>query len=125
MRVVTVTPILVEVPLKRAVQVCMERPAGSAACFVRVTTGRRRQGGNVDSDPGYSLVSAIDIHDAVARLTPALIGADPFNLHRALALMDRGIAEGFEAKGRRRDGAPHVKGRALGLPVHFNCSAAP
>jgi muconate cycloisomerase len=119
MRVVTVTPILVEVPLKRAVQGVHGTTAVQRSVLVRVTTDEGVEGwGNVDPTPGYSLVSAIDIHDAVARLAPVLIGADPFNLHRALALMDREIAEGFEAKAAVEMALLDVKGRALGLPVH-------
>jgi len=63
-------------------------------------------------------VSAIDIHDAVARLAPALVGADPFNLHRALAHMDRETADGFEAKAAIEMALLDLKGRALGVPVH-------
>ncbi|HWN91843.1 MAG TPA: hypothetical protein VNQ15_10540, partial [Verrucomicrobiae bacterium] len=119
MRVVTITPILVEVPLKRAVQGVHGTTAVQRSVLVRVTTDEGVEGwGNVGPTPGYSLVSAIDIHDAVARLTPALIGADPFNLHRALALMDRGIAEGFEAKAAVEMAMLDLQGRALGVPVH-------
>src|SRR5438270_118389 len=49
---------------------------------------------------------------------PGLVGADPFNLHRALALMDGEVAEGFEAKAAIEMALLDVKGRALGLPVH-------
>ena len=42
-------------------------------------------------------------------------GADPFNLHQALATMDR-AAERFEA-GRRSRWRCDLKGRAVGLPV--------
>src|SRR5262249_58619547 len=54
----------------------------------------------------------------VARVSPALVGADPFNLHRALALMDRETAEGFEAKAAIEMALLDVKGRALDVPVH-------
>src|SRR5256885_15061524 len=119
MRVAAVTPILVEVPLKSAVHGVQGPTAVQRSVLVRVTTDGGGEGwGNVDPTPGYSLVSATDIHDAVARLAPILIGADPFNLHRALALMDRETAEGFEAKAAIEMALLDVKGRALGLPVH-------
>ena len=90
MRVAAITPILVEVPLRSAVQGVHGTTAVQRSVLVRVTTDDGGEGwGNVDPTPGYSLVSASDIHDAVARLAPTLIGADPFNLHRALALMER------------------------------------
>jgi len=60
----------------------------------------------------------VDIHDVVARLAPALVGADPFNLHRALALMDAEVADAFEAKAAIEMALLDVKGRALDLPVH-------
>ena len=119
MRVAAVTPILLEVPLRSAVQGVHGTTAVQRSVLVRVTTDEGGEGwGNVDPTPGYSLVSATDIHDAVARLAPALIRADPFNLHRALALMDRETAEGFEAKAAIEMALLDVKGRALGLPVH-------
>ena len=119
MRIVTVTPMLVEVPLRSAVRGVHGTTAVQRSVLVRVTTDDGIEGwGNVDPTPGYSLVSAIDIHDAVARLAPFLIGGDPFNLHRALALMDREMAEAFEAKAAIEMALLDVKGRALDLPVH-------
>src|SRR5882724_10986947 len=119
MRVATVTPILVDVPLVSAVRGVHGTTAVQRSVLVHVTTDDGVEGwGNVDPTPGYSLVSAIDIHDAVARLAPTLIGGDPFNLHRALALMDRETAEGFEAKAAIEMALLDVKGRALDLPVH-------
>jgi len=119
MRIATITPILVDVPLVSPVRGVHGTTAVQRSVLVRVTTGEGIEGwGNVDPTPGYSLVSAMDIHDAVARLAPALIGADPFNLHRALAVMDREISEGFEAKAAIEMALLDVKGRALDLPVH-------
>ena len=119
MRVVSLTPMLVDVPLRSAVQGVHGTTAVQRSVLVRVTTDDGIEGwGNVDPTPGYSLVSANDIHDTVARLSPALVGADPFNLHRALALMDRETAEGFEAKAAIEMALLDVKGRALDLPVH-------
>ena len=74
MRVATVTPILVDVPLVSPVRGVHGTTAVQRSVLVRVTTDEGVEGwGNVDPTPGYSLVSAMDIHDAVARLAPALI----------------------------------------------------
>jgi L-Ala-D/L-Glu epimerase len=119
MRVATLTPILVDVPLVSPVRGVHGTTAVQRSVLVRVTTDEGIEGwGNVDPTPGYSLVSAIDIHDAVERLAPALIGGDPFNLHHALALMDREVPESFEAKAAIEMALLDVKGRALDLPVH-------
>jgi L-Ala-D/L-Glu epimerase len=119
MRVATVTPILVDVPLVNPVHGVHGTTAVQRSVLVHVTTNEGVEGwGNVDPTPGYSLLSAIDIHDAVARLAPALIASDPFNLHRALALMDRQTPEAFEAKAAIEMALLDVKGRALDLPVH-------
>src|SRR5215468_4767363 len=119
MRIVTIEPILVDVPLVAPVRGVHGTTSVQRSVLVHVTTDEGVDGwGNVDPTPGYSLVSAVDIHDAVARLAPALVDADPFNLHRALALMDRETAEGFEAKAAIEMALLDVKGRALDLPVH-------
>src|SRR5215475_11375508 len=119
MHVVAIAPILVDVPLASPVRSVHGTTVVQRSVLVRVTTDEGLEGwGNVDPTPGYSLVSATDIHDAVARLAPALVGGDPFNLHRALALFDREIAEGFEAKAAIEMALLDLKGRALGLPVH-------
>ena len=47
-----------------------------------------------------------------------LVGEDPFNLHRALARMDRETTEGFEAKAAIEMALLDIKGRALGVAVH-------
>jgi len=119
MRIATITPLLVDVPLRSAVHGVHGTTAVQRSVLVRVTTDEAVEGwGNVDPSPGYSLVSATDIHVSVLRLSPALIGGDPFNLHRALAVMDREMAEGFEAKAAIEMALLDVKGRALDLPVH-------
>ena len=119
MRIVAVEPVLVEVPLAAPVRGVHGTTRVQRSVLVQVTTDEGVEGwGNVDPTPGYSLVSATDIHDAVARLARALVGADPFNLHRALAVMDRETAEGFEAKAAIEMALLDIKGRALGVPVH-------
>jgi L-alanine-DL-glutamate epimerase-like enolase superfamily enzyme len=119
MRVDAVEPVLVEVPLATAVHGVHGVTAVQRSVLVRVTTDTGVEGwGNVDPTPGYSRVSADDIHDAVLGLVPALAGADPFNLHRALAIMDRRAADASEAKAAVEMALLDVQGRALALPVH-------
>ena len=119
MRILAIEPVLVDVPLATPVRGVHGTTALQRSLLVRVTTDAGVEGwGNVDPTPGYSLVSAVNVHDVVARLAPALAGADPFNLHRALALMDGQVADGFEAKAAIEMALLDVKGRALGLPVH-------
>jgi len=119
MRILTTEPVLVDIPLATPVRGVHGTTAVQRSLLVRVTTDAGVEGwGNVDPTPGYSLVSAVDIHDVVARLAPALVGADPFNLHRALALMDAEVADAFEAKAAIEMALLDVTGRALDLPVH-------
>ena len=119
MRILAVEPILVEVPFVAPVRGVHGTTSVQRSVLVQVTTDEGVEGwGNVDPTPGYSLVSAADIYDAVARLAPALVGEDPFNLQRALAGMDRETAEGFEAKAAIEMALLDIKGRALGVPVH-------
>ena len=119
MRIVAIEPVLVDVPLASPVRGVHGTTSVQRSVLARVTTDEGVEGwGNVDPTPGYSLVSAVDIYDAVARLAPVLVGADPFNLHGALARMDRETAEGFEAKAAIEMALLDLKGRALGVPVH-------
>jgi len=119
MRIVTIEPVLVDVPLVAPVRGVHGTTSVQRSVLVRVTTDEGVDGwGNVDPTPGYSLASAVDIYDAVARLAPVLVGADPFNLHSALARMDRETVDGFEAKAAIEMALLDLKGRALGVPVH-------
>jgi L-alanine-DL-glutamate epimerase-like enolase superfamily enzyme len=119
MRIVAIDPVLVDVPLAAPVQGVHGTTSVQRSVLVRVTTDEGIEGwGNVDPTPGYSLVSAVEIHDAVSRLAPVLVGADPFNLHSALARMDRETADGFESKAAIEMAMLDLKGRALGVPVH-------
>src|SRR5437762_5662814 len=114
MRIVAIEPVLVDVPLASPVRGVHGTTSVQRSVLARVTTDEGVEGwGNVDPTPGYSLVSAVDIYDAVARLAPVLVGADPFNLHGALARMDRETAEGFEAKAAIEMALLDLKGRAL------------
>ena len=119
MRIVTIQPILVAVPLTTPTRGVHGTTTVQRSVLVRVTTDDGVEGwGNVDPTPGYSRVTAAEIHDTVARLAPALKDADPFNLQRALAIMDSHVAEGFEAKAAIEMALLDVKGRALQVPVH-------
>jgi muconate cycloisomerase len=119
MHIAAIEPILVEVPLARPVQGVHGTTAVQRSVLVRLTTDAGVEGwGNVDPTPGYSRVTADDIHDTVARLASVLAGEDAFNLHRALALMDRHDPGGFEAKAAVEMALLDAKGRALGVPVH-------
>jgi len=119
MRIVAIEPVLVDVPLAVPVRGVHGTTSVQRSVLARVTTDEGLEGwGNVDPTPGYSLVSAVDIHDAVAHLAPALVGADPLNVNQALARMDGETAEGFEAKAAIEMALLDVKGRALGVPVH-------
>jgi muconate cycloisomerase len=118
-RIATLEPILVDVPLATPVQGVHGTTAVQRSVLVRITTDEGVEGwGDVDPTPGYSQVTALDIHDTVARLAGALLGAEPFNVQRALAAMDAQVAAGFEAKAAVEMALLDVKGRALGLPVH-------
>jgi L-Ala-D/L-Glu epimerase / N-acetyl-D-glutamate racemase len=119
MRITAIEPILVDVPLKTPVHGVHGTTAVQRSVLVRVTTDHGSEGwGNVDPTPGYSLVSARDIYDTIGRLAPSLIGADAFDVRRALATMDATISERYEAKAAIEMALHDVKGRALGMPVH-------
>src|SRR5688572_10724591 len=98
MRVVGIEPILVDVPLREPVQGVHGVTTVQRSVLVRVASDDGIEGwGNVDPTPGYSAMSAAKIHDTIRRLGPALTGADPFNLRRALAVMDREAPGRYEA----------------------------
>jgi L-alanine-DL-glutamate epimerase-like enolase superfamily enzyme len=119
MRVETIEPILVDVPLAAPVHGVHGVTAVQRSVLVRITTDDGVEGwGNVDPTPGYSPVTADDIHAAVARLAPPLMGSDPFNLHRALAIMDSHAEDASEAKAAVEMALLDVQGRVVGLPVH-------
>jgi muconate cycloisomerase len=119
MRIVGIESILVEVPLREPVHGVHGVTSVQRSVLVRVASDDGVEGwGNVDPTSGYSAMSAVEIHDTVRRLGPALAGADPFNLHRALALMDRDAAGRHEAIAAVEMALVDLKARALGLPVH-------
>jgi L-Ala-D/L-Glu epimerase len=118
-RIVGVEPIVVDVPLREPVHGVHGVTTVQRSVLVRVTAGDGAEGwGNVDPTPGYSAMSAATVDDTVRRIGPALAGADPFNLHRALALMDRAAPGRYEAIAAVEMALVDLKARALGLPVH-------
>lgn len=119
MRIVQIEPTIVEIPLREPVTGVHGVTSVQQSVLVRVLADDGVEGwGDVDPTPGYTLESVDDIHAGVARLAPALRGADPFNLHRALALMDETLAGAFEAKAAVEMALLDLQGRALGVPVH-------
>ena len=118
MRIVAVEPILVDVPLREPAQGVHGTTAVQRSVLVRVESDTGAEGwGNVDPTPGYSPVSAGQVHSTVASLASALLGSDPFNLHAALARMDRAAGEASEAKAAVEMALVDLKARALGLSV--------
>ena len=63
---------------------------------------------------GYSTSTVADVVATVRRFAPVLRGADALNAHRALALMDREVAGGFEAKAAIEMALFDLTGRVLG-----------
>jgi len=119
MRIVAVEPCIVAVPLRQPVKGVHGVTAVQRSVLVRVAADEGVEGwGNVDPTPGYTLMSAEEIHATVRALAGALVGADPLNVNQALALMDREVAERWEAKAAVEMALCDLKGRALGVPVH-------
>lgn len=118
MRITEIESILVDVPLREPVKGVHGVTAVQRSVIVHARSDDGVDGwGNVDPTPGYSTVSATGIHDTVRRLAPALTGADPLNVHRALAAMDREVPEGYEAKAAIEMALVDLAARALGVSV--------
>jgi L-alanine-DL-glutamate epimerase-like enolase superfamily enzyme len=119
MRIVALEPILVEIPLRTPVHGVHGIVTHQRSVLVRVTTDDGVEGwGDVDPTPGYSALSAENVHEAIGRLAPALEGADPFNLGHALAVMDTVLDGRSEAKAAVEMALWDLKGRAVGRPIH-------
>jgi len=118
-RITAIEPMVVDVPLRAPVSGVHGVTAVQRSVLVRIAAGHGQEGwGNVDPTPGYSRISADDVHATVARLAPALAGADAFDLHAGLARMDEAVAGASEAKAAIEMGLVDLKARALGLPAH-------
>ena len=119
MRITAIESILVDVPLREPVHGVHGITAVQRSVLVRVTSDEGLEGwGNVDPTPGYSATSAAEIHDTVRRIGPELTRADPFNVRRALAAMDRVAPDCYEAIAAVEMALMDLKARALGVPVH-------
>jgi muconate cycloisomerase len=119
MRIIAIEPILVDVPLRTPVQGVHGTTTVQRSVLVRVTSDAGIEGwGNVDPSPGYSSMSAEQVHDTVRSLAPALVGHDPRNLNRALAIMDLQVVGLLEAKAAVEMALADLSAHALGLPVH-------
>jgi muconate cycloisomerase len=113
-----VEPVVVEVPMKAPTHGVHGTVSTQRSALVRVVSDQGAEGwGNVDPTVGYSESSVAEIVAAVRRLAPALRGADAFNAHRALALMDREVTGCSEAKAAVEMAMFDLTGRALGVPV--------
>ena len=119
MRIVGIESMIVEVPLKEPVTGVHGVTTVQKSVLVRVTGDDGLEGwGDVDPTPGYTLESVDDIAAGVERLAVALRGTDPFNVQRALAIMDATSTEALEAKAAIEMALFDLKGKALGVPVH-------
>lgn len=119
LRIAGIEPILVDVPLREPVHGVHGVTSVQRSVLVRVTSDGGLEGwGNVDPTPGYSPMTAAEIHDTVRRLGPRLTGADPFNVRRAVAAMDREAPGRYEAIAAVELALMDLKARALGQPVH-------
>jgi L-Ala-D/L-Glu epimerase / N-acetyl-D-glutamate racemase len=119
LRITAVEPILVDVPLRTPVHGVHGVATVQRSVLVRVATEAGAEGwGNVDPTPGYSPVAADDVYTTVGRLARALVGADAFNVHAALARMDAAAGGMSEAPAAVEMALLDLKARALGIPVH-------
>ena len=118
-RITAIEPMLVQVPLREPVHGVHGIATVQHSVLVRVATDAGIEGwGDVDPTPGYSPVSADDVYATVARLAPALVDTDAFNVHAALARMDATAAAMSEATAAVEMALLDLKARALGIPVH-------
>ncbi|MBI1848527.1 MAG: hypothetical protein HYR86_16355 [Candidatus Rokubacteria bacterium] len=110
---------VVAVPLRAPVRGVHGLTTVQRSVLVRaVAEGGREGWGDVDPTPGYSKVTADDIHATVGRLAPALAGLDASNLHRLLARMDHEVEGQSEAKAAIEMALLDLQGKTLGVPVH-------
>lgn len=119
MRILHIEPMIVEVPTRAPVSGVHGITQTQRSVLVRIAAEGGVEGwGNVDPSPGYTLMSADDIHAAITGLAPNLIGGDAMNLNAALAAMDHALPGGREAKAAVEMALCDAKARALHIPVH-------
>ena len=119
MRIAAVEPIIVEVPTREPVSGVHGITRAQRSVLVRLKTDDGVEGwGNVDPSPGYTAMSAEEIHGVIASLCPLLAGADAMNLNTALSTMDRALSGAYEAKAAVEMALCDARARALGISVH-------
>ena len=119
MRIVSIEPILVDVPLAEPVHGVHGVTTMQRSVLVRVTSDDGAEGwGNVDPDAGLlGHVGGGGPRDRPAD-RPGAGRWGPFNVHRALAVMDREAPGRYEAIAAVEMALVDLKARALDLPVH-------
>ena len=120
MRVTSIEPYLVAVPLKGAFKNAHAVKTVQRSVVVRVKTDAGLEGaGNVDPSPGYSEVTPETILTAIeSRLAPALRGADATNVRSAVAQMERAAPGALDAQAAIEMALVDLNGKALGVPAH-------
>ncbi len=119
MRIVSLTPMIVEAALRAPAKGVHGETLMQRSVLVQVITDANIEGwGNVDPSPGYTLMSADEIHASISAWSPLLIGIDAMNLNAALMTMDQAAADNYEAKAAVEMALCDAKARALGIPVH-------
>lgn len=119
MLIVAVEPMIVEVPLHAPATGVHGVTRAQRSVLVRIATDAGIAGwGNVDPSPGYTLMSADEIHAKVTAWAPELVGSDAMNLNAVLSGMDRAADGCYEAKAAVEMALCDAKARALGIPVH-------
>jgi muconate cycloisomerase len=117
-RITVIEPFVVEVPMKAPTHGVHGTVSTQRSALVRVVSDQGAEGwGNVDPTVGYSTSTVADVVTTMRRFAPVLRGADALNAHRALALMDHDVAEGFEAKAAIEMALFDLAGRVLGVPI--------
>jgi muconate cycloisomerase len=119
MRIAAVEPMIVEVPTREPISGVHGMIRTQRSVLVRLTTDAGVHGwGNVDPSPGYTLMSADEIHRVVESLAPVLTGGDAMNLNAVLSAMDRAVPGAHEAKAAIEMALCDAKARALNIPAH-------
>jgi L-alanine-DL-glutamate epimerase-like enolase superfamily enzyme len=120
MKVVSIEPALVEVPLRGAFRNAHTVKSVLRSVVVRVGTDAGCDGiGNVDPTPGYSEITAEDIVRVIReRLWPALCGHDATLVRAAIGRMERAAPGALEAHAAVEMAIWDLNAKALGVPVH-------
>lgn len=109
----------VAVPLAGAYSTSYQSTSEQRSAVVRIVASDGTVGlGNVDPVPGYSEESTEDTLAALAgQFVPAVLGADPRNLHRLTALLERVHPRHFDAKAAIEMACCDLSARSQGVSV--------